>query len=230
MQNNMIDATAHPVAVQVINQGPGIWGNVATGFITAGAAILAVILTHRYTQRRERQTEEQKRKQERLFIATELIFMLEQYAEDCARVAADNGGKGDGTGTLPERVPMVGYPAPLNFDNVAGDWRSLPATRMYQIRGLPLRQAEAQRAIEYAQEHDNSAEYSAFFGARQYEFALLGIKAINQARLLRKLCGLPAARLNSAEWSAQTVMMKVWKREREALFERIASRLENKQH
>ncbi|WP_162901021.1 hypothetical protein [Erwinia persicina] len=32
-------AVSHPVTVQVINQGPGIGGNVATGLITAGAAI-----------------------------------------------------------------------------------------------------------------------------------------------------------------------------------------------
>lgn len=30
---------ASPVTVQVINQGSGIWGNVLTGLITAGAAI-----------------------------------------------------------------------------------------------------------------------------------------------------------------------------------------------
>ncbi|MEJ1269052.1 hypothetical protein WDV93_25330 [Pantoea ananatis] len=34
----IINGVAHPVTVQIINQGPGIWGNVATGLITAGAA------------------------------------------------------------------------------------------------------------------------------------------------------------------------------------------------
>jgi len=36
----------------MVNQGAGIWGNVATDLITAGAAIGAVMLTHRFTLRR----------------------------------------------------------------------------------------------------------------------------------------------------------------------------------
>ncbi|SHI04021.1 hypothetical protein SAMN05428958_11388 [Pantoea sesami] len=71
MPDNMIEglanAAAHPVTVQVINKGPGIWGNVATGFITAGAAIVAVMLTHRYTHRREKQAAVQQLKREQLF-------------------------------------------------------------------------------------------------------------------------------------------------------------------
>lgn len=53
MQENVAEGMAavasHPVTVQVFMQGPGIWGNVATAIITAGAAIAAVMLTHRFT-------------------------------------------------------------------------------------------------------------------------------------------------------------------------------------
>jgi len=49
--DRVVGAVSHPVTVQVINQGPGIWGNVLTGLITAGAAIVAVMLTHRFTLR-----------------------------------------------------------------------------------------------------------------------------------------------------------------------------------
>lgn len=31
---SIVAATSHPVSVQLINQGAGIWGNVATGLIT----------------------------------------------------------------------------------------------------------------------------------------------------------------------------------------------------
>ena len=33
-------AASHPLTVKVIDYGPGIWGNMTTGLITAGAAIL----------------------------------------------------------------------------------------------------------------------------------------------------------------------------------------------
>ena len=229
MQDNVIDglaaAAVHPVTVQAIIQGPGIWGNVATGFITAGAAILAVILTHRYTLRREKQAAEQKRRQERLFIATELIFLLEQYAEDCAQVASDEG---DG-GKQPERATVIDYPAPLNFNDVAGDWRSLPSQRMYEIRELPLRQAETIRAIEYARKHDTSVNLTEFFRARQNGFARLGISANKQAGNLRKLCGLPDARPSTDPWSAQPVMVKVRDREWDERFDQIVARHNDKQ-
>lgn len=229
MQDNMIEGlanvAAHPVTVQVINQGPGIWGNVATGFITAGAAIVAVILTHRYTLRREKQAAVQQLKRERLFISTELIFLLEQYAESCARVAADDGEMVSIDGRQAERATVAGHPAPLDFDKVAGDWSSLPAQRMYNIRELQLSQAGAMSAIEYAWDNDMPGDYPLFFRQRKYEFAKLGMKAIHEARLLRKLCGLPAARLNESEWSAQPVMIAVWKRERE---QRIWNMRDNK--
>lgn len=37
--DSLSSVVSHPVTVQVINQGPGIWGSVAAGLITAGAAI-----------------------------------------------------------------------------------------------------------------------------------------------------------------------------------------------
>ncbi|MEN4610440.1 hypothetical protein ABEH06_24570 [Pantoea agglomerans] len=47
-------ALSHPVTVQVVNQGPGIRGNVATGFITEGVALIALMLTHQFTLHREK--------------------------------------------------------------------------------------------------------------------------------------------------------------------------------
>lgn len=50
----------------------------ATGLITACAAIAAVMLTHRYTLHREKQASERKLTQEQYFISTELVFLLER--------------------------------------------------------------------------------------------------------------------------------------------------------
>lgn len=214
MQDNVIDglttAATHPVTVQVINQGPGIWGNVATGAITAVAAIIAVMLTHRYTLWREERTAAKKQKQEQRFIATELIFQLEQYAEGCAQVACDKGKMVRVRGKQPERAVVAGYPAPLDFNNVAGDWRSLPPDRMYNIRELPLRQAAAMKDISNAQQHATAGQYPEYFSERQYQFACLGRTAIFEARQLRELCKLRPA----ANWETQPEMQAVYSRER----------------
>ncbi|WP_052272225.1 hypothetical protein [Pantoea sp. CFSAN033090] len=203
---------ANPVTVQVINQGPGIWGNVATGLITAGAAIVAVMLTHRFTLRREKQASEENRWREEHFIATELVFMLERFAEECARVAMDDGELvPPAPGKQCEREPTVEEPK-INLDGITGDWRVLDPLLMFRIRELPVLQGEANRMIRYAGENDDSPpDYSEYFHERQYQYARLGLKAAIQAKRLCRLSGLPDTRLNATQWSAQPVLWEVWR-------------------
>lgn len=212
--DGIIAAAAHPVAVQIINQGPGIWGNVATGLITAGAAIAAVMLTHRFTLRRERAAAEDKLARERYFISTELVFRLERFAEECARVAMDDGEfVPPAAGAQCEREPTVILPK-INLDDTTGDWRVLPPLLMYRIRELPVIQSEANRMISYAGENDSPPDYSEYFHERQYQYARLGLKAAIQAKRLCRLSGLPDTRLNATQWSAQPVLWDVWRIER----------------
>lgn len=85
---------------------------------------------------------------------------------------------------------------------------------MYRIRELPVLQAEARKAIKEAANCDHPDELIEYFRARQYHYARLGLKAIIQARRLRKLAGFPETRLASDDWSAQPVLREVWSQER----------------
>ena len=109
---SIVAATSHPVSVQLINQGAGIWGNVATGLITGlltgGITLTGIWLTHYFTLKRERQASEDKMKKELHYIATELVFMLERYAEGCFRVVTDDGQDDDAP--QPERKAVTNYP------------------------------------------------------------------------------------------------------------------------
>ncbi|MCH2683678.1 hypothetical protein [Leclercia adecarboxylata] len=83
---------------------------------------------------------------------------------------------------------------------------------MYRIRELPVMQGEASRAINAAEAYP--PDYDEFFEMRQYQYTRLGLKAIIQARRLRRFAGLPATRLDATPWSAQNVLWKEWRLER----------------
>ncbi|EKY3225816.1 hypothetical protein RBA45_004090 [Cronobacter dublinensis] len=225
----MADAVSVNAVVKEAVQQVSIWIPLLSGL--GGVAISGVVSfflarqNHRYTLDREeagarerlRQAqliETEKRQKELTYIATELIIILEQYAEKCAAVAGDDGELFYEPNQQAERVPITGYPVPLNFETVTGDWRSLPAVLMFRIRELPLLRVEAMRAIEDALECDFSRDYRYFFRERQFRFSRMGLKAIHLARQLRRECGLPHSRLNESTWSAQPVMLNVLRRER----------------
>lgn len=219
MQENVAEGIAavasHPVTVQVFMQGPGIWGNVATALITAGAAIAAVMLTHRFTLRREERAAEKKMRQARQFIAIELVFLLEHFAECCSDVAADTGEDEDKESEFLQRtfVPTVEFPD-LSFTSVSGDWQALDVRLMYRIRELMVLQQEAHKAIAFIGSIDADGMRQDYFRERRYQYARLGLKAIIQVRRLRKMAGFPDTRLAVSEWSAQPVLWEVWRIER----------------
>ncbi|MDU4749187.1 MAG: hypothetical protein E6X99_23725 [Pantoea sp.] len=216
--DGIIAAAAHPVAVQVINQGPGIWGNVATGLITAGAAIAGILLTHHFTLRRERLAAEDKLQKEKHFIATELIFMLEQFAERCAQVAVDTG-----VNEHQHRVFSIASPQ-FNIENVSGDWRALPPLLMYRIRQLPVLQSEAEDTIAYIKARDPAFQKFNTFQERYYQYARLGLKAAILAIKLRACANLPASRIRENAWSPFRILRTVWKQERKRKSQKFRDR------
>lgn len=196
--------------VKIVKDSASVWPQIITVVSSAGAALGAVGLTHFFTRRREKAAAEDRLTRERLFIATELVFILERYAEGCARVATDAGED-----QLPykEREPTVNFPD-LDLIDVSGDWRVLPGKLMYRIRELPVLQNEANRIIGGVGEYDHPPFYTDYFHERQYQYARLGMKALISAMRLRRAVGLPETRLADTEWSAHPVLWKVWRRER----------------
>jgi len=193
--------------VKVVKDGASLAPQIITAVASIVAALGGVGLAHHYTRKREERAAAAKQSSERLFIATELVFLLEQFAEACAGVATDHGYLNQDRITVPETtVPDLSYAA------VTGDWRVLPAKLMYRIRELPVIQGEADRAITAAEAYP--PDYEEFFEARQYQYTRLGLKAIIQSRRLRQFAGLPDTRLDASPWSAQNVLWKEWRLER----------------
>ena len=120
--------------------GISVWvpviSTLSGGILTGSIALLVSRLNHRYAGEREalaaaeRHRHELKIAQElldkeRLFIATELIFLLEQFAEGCARMATDCGEPDpQGVYTPTENLPE------LIIKNISGDWGAPPPPRL----------------------------------------------------------------------------------------------------
>ncbi|WP_391488834.1 hypothetical protein [Leclercia tamurae] len=195
--------------VKVVKDSASLAPQIITAIASIGAALGGVGLTHHFTRKREERAAAATQASERLFIATELVFLLEQFAEECAKVA-DDSGEPDERG---EYRPTTKLPE-LGISDIKGDWRTLPALIMYRIRELPILMNEALRDISAASEHDWAPYYTESFQERQYQYTRLGLKALILARRLRKLCGLPTTRLDATKWSAQPVLWAVWRNER----------------
>lgn len=192
--------------VKVVKDSASLWPQIITAVSSIGAALGGVSLTHHFTRKREERASEAKQESERIFIATELVFLLEQFAEGCAAVAIDAGYVNREQIT----VPLTTSPE-ITFSSVSGDWRVLPVKMMYRIREMPVMRGEAEREIKAVEAYP--PDYDDFFEVRRYQYCRLGLKAIILARRLRKFACLPPTRLDATPWSAQPLLWNEWRLE-----------------
>lgn len=159
-------------------------------------------------QRHELSISEDKKEKELLFIATELVFLLEDFAEKCALATADNGeGNQEGSNVATELPPR--------FSSDSGDWCVVPEKLMYSIRKLPALVMDAGKYISSAYENDRPPDYSRAFRERQYQYSRPGLKAAFAAIRLRKIAGLPPTRIDITDWSILPMLWQLWKQERQ---------------
>ena len=138
------------------------------------------------------------------YAAVRIIAVLDEYAQKCVSVVADDGtceGRPAGrTGQGEEYYdPQVASPEPLAFPNDI-EWRSISFKLMYRILSLPNTSRETDRYISSSAEHSFPPDYDEFFSARQEGYAHLGLEAINLVSELRKEFGLPKASAKFWDW------------------------------
>ncbi|HDO7154507.1 hypothetical protein ACSFCW_22040 [Yokenella regensburgei] len=192
----------------------------AGGVLAGCVALLVSWVNHRYAREREaaaaaerlrheQQLTEDKRQKELLYISTELVFVLERFAEGCAKVASDDGER-----DTQDFMRATQIRPELDLNVITGDWRALGPGLTYAIRELPVLKEWSDREIAGMEESEGPPDYTNTMLERKYLYARLGLKAILQARRLRKLARLPDTRLDASKWSAQPVLWRVWRYER----------------
>lgn len=120
---------------------------------------------------------------ERRFICAEIIFILEEYADKCAKVAQDFGQP---YGKMGVYEPVTITPEPVDYSLVKGNWRAIDSKTMYTICSLPILQKKSLEKMDLIAEYKSfPPEDTEYFEARQYEFSVLGLKAAKLAMDIR---------------------------------------------
>ncbi|ENA1737039.1 hypothetical protein ABF227_002989 [Yersinia ruckeri] len=188
-----------------------VWLPVLSGLITGGIALMGIYLAHRFTLVREQRAVQEKREAERYFIATELIFLLERFADACMQPAYDEGYYSNG------EFKYVSSPRPeLDFSGVTGDWRCLPYSLVYRLRELPALIEHSQRLVSDTFENVNDpTDPDEGLFVRRDQSARLGLKAIILALRLRKLCSMPTGTMTTGRFSAWPSLWQVLRMNRQ---------------
>ena len=129
------------------------------------------------------------RSREGSYSAMRLICILDEYADLCIDVVADDGtAQGRPAGTTQEgqefHEAQVSAPEPLQFpDDIA--WRSLPERLMHRTLSLPNTARIKNRTIAAASEYSFAPDYREYFRSRQRGYTELAMEALNISESLR---------------------------------------------
>ncbi|HTV86969.1 MAG TPA: hypothetical protein VME63_16335 [Dyella sp.] len=126
------------------------------------------------------------------YLAILITSMLERFVVGCAEVVADDGLY---HGQLNSQGERETHTVPPTFDplSIQVEWKALPANLMNDLLSFPLEIESARTQIDGALEFVSSPpDYEEFFEERQYQYALLGLRASKLSAQLRAHVRLPS--------------------------------------
>lgn len=148
-----------------------------------------------------------------LYISTQLVLLLEDFAQSCAAVAEDGGVPAEvKAGQQMEIKPGVSLPE-LSFTGIDGNWKSLPPLIMFMTLELPVLLKDARTVISFfAADAFPGLDDRNVLRVRRDHIVPVGLRAAAIARRLRRACGFYRSPLGLNDWSAVRVMQKARKR------------------
>ncbi|ENC9861296.1 TPA: hypothetical protein ACNV0U_005331 [Klebsiella variicola] len=167
--------------VKVVKDSASLWPQIITAVSSAGAALGGVYLADYFTRRREERAAEAKQVSERLFIATELVFLLERYASGWRYLRWNDLS----SLSRSKRLPV------WDLSAASGDWRVLLPRLIFKIRSLEADHIALIAHIKRYESRDEDPDdllNDVFLYVDCYQAA---IKAFILAARLRRDVGLP---------------------------------------
>lgn len=129
------------------------------------------------------------------WFATELVFLLERFAQRCLPVALDQGDRDEDA-----RYKANYFIPELSYALVSGDWHSLPADLLYQLQQLEVLREESVSIVNSAFIESSPYDNDGIIELNN-QASSLGIRSIHLPRQLRRLCSMSADRLEDRKWS-----------------------------
>lgn len=125
------------------------------------------------------------------FLAIRIVVSMDLFVEGCTQVVGDDGlfhgqPAEDGCSYIQHSVPE------FKIHTMDGDWKALPTKLMYGILSFPNLVNSADHLISGRFDNDAPPDYSEGFEERQFQYAVLGLKASAFADELRKTYKIPA--------------------------------------
>lgn len=148
-----------------------------TALVTTIGTILVTFVGHRLTTRKDSQDE---RDRHATYLAVRVSAILDPFVMAAVSVSGDKG-QYDANGELgPEATePVLTLP-----DDV--DWKSIDPHLMDRILTLPNEIASARSTIDFMGEVTGPPDYDEWFSERRYQWAKLGLMALDLATDLRR--------------------------------------------
>lgn len=189
--------------VKVVKDSASLWPQIITAVSSIGAALGGVSLTHHYTRRREERNVADKAAAERLYIVTELVFLLERYASSWKYARWDSLGEFFEDNSIPA----------LDLSSVRGDWRVISSRLIFRVRSLEAGQSALVLHLEQTKFPVTLREQHELY----LECIQTGLHAFLLAAKLRREAGLPdSAQLSGKSgtfWQLLYKRRKHWKTE-----------------
>lgn len=193
--------------------------NLEIAIIGLVGVVVGAVVTAGLTMIREWMSERKEQKKNSEYLAILVSSMLDMYVAGCAEVVSDDGlyhgeRNADGYREIHSTAPSF---EPLS---VQVEWKSLPSKLMNEVLSFPLEIEAAKSKIEGAYEYEATPpDFDEYFAERQYQYALLGLRAFGLSSSLRRNARLPArspSSWNPVEYMA-TEMAKheKWRTEQE---------------
>ena len=147
---------------------------------------------------------------DRYYLSVLTVSKLDVFFGMSCAVVSDKGtymtrGEGQESRTYLEEQTEVPI---FELGSIDVDWRCLPQELMFELLTFPAKKEQANNMIAGAREQECPPDFDEFFQERRYQYATLGLKAVNLATRLRTLSKLPAHKYGEKCWDPVAELLK----------------------